>query len=261
MKLRLFQVDAFATQVFEGNPAAVCPLEQWLDDAVLQAIAAENNLAETAFLVPAADGHELRWFTPVDEVDLCGHATLAAAHVLWTHLGETRPRLAFSTRSGPLEVERIGRGMQMDFPGTMPAPAAAPASLSTALGRQPAEVLAAFDLIAVFAHEDDVRALRPDFRRLLELDGRGVLATAPGRHADFVSRCFFPKLGVDEDPVTGSAHCELAPFWAQRLGRDRLDARQVSHRGGRVGCEVRGERVLLSGNAVNYMVGEITIPD
>lgn len=260
MKLRLFQVDAFASEVFEGNPAAVCPLDRWLDDALLQAIAAENNLSETAFVVAADDGYALRWFTPVAEVDLCGHATLAAAHVLWIHLGETHERLGFDTRSGRLEVERADGLLRMDFPATLPAPVEVPPALVDALGAEPIEVLAAFDVVAVYADEAQVRALAPDFARLSEVDARGVLVTAPGRHADFVSRCFFPRLGVNEDPVTGSAHCELAPYWASRLGRDRLDARQLSSRGGRVRCEVRGDRVVLAGTAVDYLVGEIRIP-
>ena len=266
MKLKLFQVDAFAEHVFEGNPAAVCPLQAWPDDALLQAIAEENNLSETAFFVPAGDAFELRWFTPVDEVDLCGHATLASAHVLYTHLGYEAPRLQFLTRSGELTVSRSEAGLAMDFPATRPrAVTEPPAALLAGLGGAPEAVLAGFDYIAVYASADEVRALAPDFARLKQLDLRGVVATAPGRPGDagagdFVSRCFYPKLGIDEDPVTGSAHCQLAPYWADRLGRDRLSARQLSRRGGTVGCVVEGDRVRLIGTAADYMIAELHLP-
>lgn len=260
MKLRMFQVDAFADQVFEGNPAAVCPLDAWLDDRLLQAIAEENNLSETAFFVPAGDGFALRWFTPGGEVDLCGHATLASAHVLFMHLGDQRPELRFSTRSGQLVVRRGPQGLCMDFPAAPPVPIDAPVALVEALGRLPREVLAAFDYVVVYETEEEVVALAPDFALLRRLGLRGVVATAPGSDADFVSRCFFPKLRVDEDPVTGSAHCELAPLWSGRLGRTHLVGRQRSKRGGTVYCEISGSRVLLSGRAVDYMTAEIHIP-
>lgn len=261
MKLRMFQVDAFADRVFEGNPAAVCPLEAWLDAGLLLAIAEENNLSETAFFVPAADGFELRWFTPAEEVDLCGHATLASAHVLFTHLGYQRPEVRFSTRSGQLVVHRGPLGLCMDFPAALPAPTETPVALVEALGSQPCEVLAAFDYVVVYETEQQVVALAPDFAMLRRVGLRGVVATAPGGDADFVSRCFFPKLRVDEDPVTGSAHCELAPYWARRLGRTHLVGRQRSKRGGTVACEVSGSRVLLSGRAVDYMTAEVHVPD
>lgn len=257
--MRLFQVDAFADRAFEGNPAAVCPLEAWLDNDLLQAIAEENNLSETAFFVPSADVFELRWFTPVEEVDLCGHATLASAHVLFSHLGYDQAAVRFDTRSGRLTVSREGAGLIMDFPAAMPEPVEPPPLLGEALGRPPLAVLAASDYVAVYRSEEDIRALTPDFARLATLDRRGVIATAPGREVDFVSRRFFPSLRINEDPVTGSAHCELAPYWARELGRNRLQARQLSRRGGRIGCEVQGERVYLSGRAADYMVGEIAI--
>ena len=259
MKLRMFQVDAFAERVFEGNPAAIVPLESWLGDSLLQAIAEENNLAETAYIVPAGDAFELRWFAPIAEVDLCGHATLASAHVVFEHLGWEKDEVRFLTRSGPLTVARVAEGLRMDFPAAPPRPAAAPQALLEGLGAAPAEVLSAFDWVAVFESEDEVRALVPDFARLRALDLRGVIATAPGRDADFVSRCFFPKLRVDEDPVTGSAHCEMAPYWSARLGRDVLRARQVSRRGGTLTCEVRAERILISGRAVDFMTAEIEV--
>lgn len=260
MKIKLFQVDAFASRVFEGNPAAVCPLGHWLDDALLQAIAAENNLSETAFFVPSPEGFKLRWFTPLAEVDLCGHATLAAAHVLFTHLGHAGESVHFDTRSGPLGVTRRRDGLlEMDFPARPPAPGGPRAELARALGATPAEVLAADDYIAVFDDEEIVRAIRPDQALLGQLDRRGVAVTAPGTQADFVSRFFAPKLGVPEDPVTGSAHCELAPYWGARLGKTRLDARQLSPRGGSLSCQLDGERVRLAGSAVSFLEGEIRL--
>lgn len=262
MNLRQFQIDAFASRPFEGNPAAVCPLERWLPDAVLQAIADENNLSETAFFVPSAKGFALRWFTPVREVDLCGHATLATAHALYEHLGHGAPAITFETRSGELVVARRDGRLVMDFPACAPQPRADMAdALADALGRRPLEVLAGEDYLAVFETEAEVRALTPDQALLALLDLRGVCVTAPGLEYDFVSRFFAPKFGIPEDPVTGSAHCMLAPYWAGRLGRDALRARQVSRRGGEIGCELRGERVLLSGRAVTFMSAEIHLPE
>lgn len=260
MRIPLYQVDAFAERVFEGNPAAVCPLEAWLDDALLQSIAAENNLAETAFFVRTAPARaELRWFTPRAEVDLCGHATLASAHVWFAQLGCDAPELRFDTRSGPLRVRRGEHGLRMDFPALTLQPCATPVSLTAALGATPSAVLRGMDLVAVFDHADQVEALAPDFRAVAALDARGLVATAPGADCDVVSRCFYPALGVDEDPVTGSAHCALAPFWAARLGRTTLHARQVSRRGGSLRCEVDGDRVVLEGRAVDYLRGEIEL--
>jgi PhzF family phenazine biosynthesis protein len=259
MKIRQYQVDAFARRVFEGNPAAVCPLDGWLPDAVLQAIAGENNLSETAYLVPEGAGYRLRWFTPVAEIDLCGHATLASAHVLFEHLGHPGPAIAFRTRSGTLTVERAGGLLAMDFPARPPRSCPAPAALVAGLGRTPAEILAADDYIAVFEEEADIHALVPELSRLAGLDRRGVCVTAPGRDVDFVSRFFAPRYGIPEDPVTGSAHCELAPYWAARLGRTELAARQVSRRGGDVRCRLAGDRVILAGGAVTFMTGEIEV--
>lgn len=263
MKLKQYQVDAFTSRAFEGNPAAVCPLESWLNDELLQAIAAENNLSETAFFVPTEQGYALRWFTPNQEVDLCGHATLATAHILFETLGYTSPVITFETRSGALHVKRNGLLLEMDFPASMLAPCAVPEQLVKALGQQPTEVLAAEDYVAVFDDEAIVRAITPNWALLSELDLRGVIITAPGAQTeacpvDFVSRMFAPKYGIPEDPVTGSAHCELAPYWAARLGKTRLNARQVSKRGGSLTCEVTASRVILSGQAVTFMEADIT---
>mgnify|MGYP000232091216 CR=1 FL=1 len=261
----LFQIDAFASHVFSGNPAAVVPLHSWLDDSTLQAIAAENNLSETAFFVPGgADGtdFDLRWMTPASEVDLCGHATLASAHALWTHLGWDRDRVVFSSRSGPLTVRREGELYEMDFPALPVEPSRADDTLVHALGGRPAEVYTGMDLICVFDNEREIMELNPDFGMLKQIEGvRAVGVTAPGRSHDFVSRLFAPAVGVDEDPVTGSLHCLLAPYWADRLGRSRLVARQVSKRGGEIRCTVDGDRVRLSGRAVTYLEGTITVGD
>ena len=261
MKLRMFQVDAFASAVFGGNPAAVCPLESWLDDATLQAIAAENNLSETAFLVPANGAFDLRWFTPLAEVDLCGHATLASAHVVLRHLRPGDDAVAFETRSGRLAVSRSGDGLVMDFPALAAHPVATPAALAAGLGAGVRAVFADMDYLALFESEAEVRALTPDLAALARLDRRGVIATAAGESADvdFVSRFFSPRLGVPEDPVTGSAHCMLAPFWAARLGKATLRAYQASARGGVVHCSVAGDRVRLGGRAVQYLEGTITL--
>ena len=263
MRLPLFQIDAFAERVFQGNPAAVCPLEAWLPEALMQAIAAENNLSETAFCVPEGEGYGLRWFTPLKEIDLCGHATLATAHVLFEHLGFAGAEIVFSTRSGALRVTRAGDRLAMDFPAKAVEPCAAPAALIEGLGRMPLEVYGGRDYLAVFADAAEVRALRPDPRRLAELDRHGVTVTALGGaedgDVDFVSRFFVPKFGVDEDPVTGSAHCSLTPFWAARLGKATLEARQVSRRGGRLQCTLAGERVILRGRAVTYMAATIEV--
>ncbi|MHB8845426.1 MAG: PhzF family phenazine biosynthesis protein [Nitrospirota bacterium] len=261
MKIKQYQVDAFARRVFEGNPAAVCPLDAWLKEETLQAIAGENNLSETAFFVPRGAGFHLRWFTPVAEVDLCGHATLASAHVLFEILGYRKKVIEFETRSGKLIVERKVDGLlAMDFPARPPKPCPAPEALVEGLGRRPVEVLAADDYIAVFDNEADIRALSPDLAKLRQLDLRGVCVTAPGLNVDFVNRFFAPKLGIPEDPVTGSAHCELAPYWSSRLKRKTLRAFQASRRGGEVLCTINDNgRVILQGSAVTFMEAEIDI--
>ncbi len=260
MKLKIFQVDAFASQGFQGNPAAVCPLNTWLDDELLQKIAEENNLSETAFFVINDTVVELRWFTPLAEVDLCGHATLAAAHVLYQHLEYAAEKITFMTKSGVLEVTKTAAGYSMDFPATLPEVIVAPQALLAGLGDlQPLQVLAAFDYIVVLNNVAEVKNLNPDFAQWLILDRRGVVVTAKGDDVDFVSRCFFPKLRVNEDPITGSAHCELAPFWGSQLSRSHLQARQLSKRSGLVDCQLVNDRVILTGTAVDYLSGEITL--
>ncbi len=259
MRLRIFQIDAFTDAVFGGNPAAVCPLESWIDDATLQAIALENNLSETAFLVPANGAYGLRWFTPLAEVDLCGHATLASAQVVFQHLQPGADSVAFDTRSGRLAVSRGADGLTMDFPALAAHPVEPPADLVAGLGAEPTAAYADMDYLALFETEAEVRALAPDQLALGRLDRRGVIVSAPGESVDFVSRFFSPNMGVPEDPVTGSAHCMLAPFWGERLGKTTLVARQVSRRGGIVRCELAGERVRLTGRAVQYLEGTITV--
>ncbi len=258
MLLDLYQVDAFAEDLFSGNPAAVCPLANWLPDEIMQKIAAENNLAETAFFVPEGDHFHLRWFTPAVEVDLCGHATLATAHVLFEHLDFGETEIRFQTRSGMLSVKKDRDKLVMNFPTDQIARAEAPEALVQALSIAPQEVWQGReDFLVVLDDEAQLTQLQPDFRMLLQLGGRGVIVTAPGKQYDFVSRCFFPIAGIDEDPVTGSAHTTLTPYWAKRLGKNRLEARQISARGGNVSCELLGDRVILSGSAVTYLRGKI----
>lgn len=259
MKINLYQVDAFASRVFEGNPAAVCPLDAWLEDDVLQAIAEENNLSETAFFVPTKRGFHLRWFTPVTEVDLCGHATLASAHVIFNLLGYPESEVKFETRSGELAVENKGGLLIMNFPAISSKPCTPPSALIEGLGQHPVEILAADDYVAVFDNEEVIRSISPDFTKLNELDLRGVIVTAPGNDVDFVSRFFAPKYGINEDPVTGSAHCVLTPYWSVKLGQQNLEARQVSKRGGNIHCQINGDRVILSGYAVTFMRAEIDL--
>jgi len=262
MPLPVFHVDAFTAKPFAGNPAAVCPLFKWLDDEVLRAVAAENNLSETAYLVPRGDHYELRWFTPRCEVKLCGHATLASALVVLQILEPKRDSVRFETRmSGALTVSRDGDLFAMDFPALSPWTCTDPPSaLIEGLGAIPATVMQIEDnYFAVYEREEDVRRIRPDFRLLEKLHPAGVAITAPGKDSDFVSRYFAPSYGIPEDPVTGSTHCSLAPYWARRLGKSSLHARQVSERGGELWCEVKGERVILRGNAVLTLRGEMLI--
>ncbi len=257
MEIPIYQIDAFTSAVFSGNPAAVCPLKEWLDDGMLQAIAQENNLSETAFFVPVEDGYHIRWFTPVAEVDLCGHATLASAFVIFNTTSVSGTKVTFSSRSGPLTVSKEGDLLSMDFPSQPPRPCETPADLLEGLGKAPLEVLCSEDFFVVYSKEREVRQLTPDTARLKSLDRRGVIVTARGDEADFVSRFFAPKYGIPEDPVTGSAHSALTPYWSAKLGKKDLKARQVSNRGGELFCSDRGKRVLIAGRAVKYMEGKI----
>jgi PhzF family phenazine biosynthesis protein len=262
MPLPLFHVDAFTAKRLAGNPAAVCPLAGWLDDNLLQAVAAENNLSETAFFVPHGGHYELRWFTPRCEVRLCGHATLASAFVVLQILEPGRDSVRFETRlSGALTVTHDDNLLAMDFPALAPwACPDPPAALTEGLGRKPATVMQIEDnYFAVYGREEDVRRIRPDLRLLETLHPAGVAITAPGEDCDFVSRYFAPSYGIPEDPVTGSTHCSLAPYWAQRLGKTSLHARQISERGGELWCEAKADRVILRGNALLTLRGELLI--
>jgi PhzF family phenazine biosynthesis protein len=262
MQIPIYQVDAFASGLFRGNPAAVCPLERWLPDPILQSIATENNLSETAYYVPAGPGrYHLRWFTPAVEVDLCGHATLATASVIL----EVRREMAaaevrFDSKGGELRVEHSDGLYILDFPAHPPAEGPVDARLTPALGAPPSLILSGRVYLCVYEREDQVRALAPDMRTLATLD-RPVIVTAPGIDCDFVSRFFAPGKGVPEDPVTGSAHSTLVPYWSARLKKKKLFARQISRRGGELWCEDRGERVRIGGRAVQYLEGTIHVPD
>ncbi|MGK0365558.1 MAG: PhzF family phenazine biosynthesis protein [Saprospiraceae bacterium] len=257
--MQIYQVDAFTDKVFGGNPAAVVPLEEWLADEIMQQIAAENNLAETAFYIPDGDDFKLRWFTPRTEVKLCGHATLATAHVLFSEKGYDKDKVVFHTKSGVLIVKKTVAGYEMDFPAdTIKLVSNPPQTLLDGLGVDVLEVWkGATDYMVVVDNELVVQNLLPDFRLLGSYDCRGTIVTAVGNDVDFVSRCFYPQAGVDEDPTTGSAHTTLTPYWAKKLGKDTLSARQLSNRTGNLECVANGSRVLLRGNAVTYLVGEI----
>jgi PhzF family phenazine biosynthesis protein len=255
MKIPLYQIDAFTSKVFAGNPAAVCPLEQWLPDEQMQAIAAENNLSETAFFVKNKDQYDLRWFTPKTEVDLCGHATLASAYVIFNYVDRAAQSVAFKTKSGMLQVNRERALLAMNFPTRKASPCPMPEQIIQGLGKQPEEVLLARDYLVVYDTEATVRSLTPDMSLLLDNDALGIIVTAAGDNSDFVSRFFAPKVGIPEDPVTGSAHSTLIPYWSDKLGKKKVHAFQVSHRGGELFCENLGERVKIAGNAVRYSEG------
>ena len=260
MTLTLFQVDAFTDHLFGGNPAAVCPLEQWLPDATMQNIAMENNLAETAFFIPKEDHFHLRWFTPAVEVDLCGHATLATAYVLFHYLDWKKPELVFESRSGILRVKKDNDLLTLDFPADSLQLIEPSKELNSCLGIEPLETyLGKTDFMAVVASQKEVENLQPDFLRMSRLTGRGVIVTAPGETVDFVSRFFAPQVGINEDPVTGSAHTTLTPFWSARLGKTNLKAIQLSARKGHLNCQLKGDRVEISGKGQLYMKGDIHI--
>lgn len=258
MKLTLYQIDAFTSELFKGNPAAVCPLDKWLPDKTMQAMALENNLSETAFFVPTAKGFHIRWFTPAEEVDLCGHATLASAHVVFNVLDPKTDTICFESRSGDLLITRDGKRIVMDFPSQPPKSCPGPEALTNAFHVIPSQTLVSEDYIAVFDSASDVAALEPDMEALRTLGHRGVITTAKGDHPyDFVLRCFFPKYGVPEDPVTGSALTQVVPYWAAQTGKSSFLAFQSSKRGGEAFCNIQGDRVKIAGTTVQYMKGTI----
>ncbi len=260
MKLDIYQVDAFAKEVFKGNPAAVCPLDEWLDAELMQKIALENNLSETAFFVKKDDIYEIRWFTPTFEIDLCGHATLASAFVIFECIKAEKSLIKFhSHKSGELTVEKNGDVLTLDFPSRSVTRCDTPEGLIEAIGKQPKEILKARDYFLVYETEQEILDIAPNFCKLLEIDAHGFIVTARGETSDFVSRFFAPEVGVFEDAVTGSSHCNLIPFWAERLGKNELFGKQISARGGELFCELHGDRVKIGGNAVLYLRGEITI--
>lgn len=262
MKVDIYQVDAFTDKAFGGNPAAVCPLQDWLPDDLMQNIALENNLSETAFFVAEGDEFRIRWFTPAIEVDLCGHATLATAHVLYTLLGYEKDQIHFQCKSGLLQVKNTGPNQYaLDFPRInailVPDP---PQNILAGLHLRTAEVhKGRLDYMVVLNTQEEIEALKPDFYLLAESPARGIVVTAPGNDSDFVSRCFYPQSGIDEDPVTGSAHTMSAPYWAQKLSKDKLSAIQLSARKGFMSCEVTEQRVIMTGSAVTFLKGEITL--
>ncbi|MFC7393372.1 PhzF family phenazine biosynthesis protein [Scopulibacillus cellulosilyticus] len=258
--MKYYIVDAFAEKLFEGNPAGVCIMKEWLPEEVMRKIAIENNLSETAFAVKEKDGYRLRWFTPGGEIDLCGHATLATAYVIANFYEENVEAIKFQTMSGELIVLKKDELYEMDFPSKMPEKIALTEQMVEAIGIEPAETYLGRDLMFVLEKEEDVQNANPDFSKIKDLpDGLGVLITAKSKKYDFVSRCFFPKLNVNEDPVCGSAHCNFIPFWAKRLGKDEMVARQLSDRGGTLYCKSFGDRVKISGSAVLYAIADILI--
>lgn len=260
MKLRMYQVDAFTDHLFGGNPAAVCPLNEWLPKDLMQKIATENNLSETAFFIPESNGFDLKWFTPTTEVDLCGHATLASAHVLFKHLNYKEPEIKFHSNSGVLSVRNDGDWLALNFPMDNIQPVETPAVLYNALNVKPARCFLGRENYLVILHsQNEVEALKPDFRMLKQLHSFGVIVTAKGNDVDFVSRFFAPNAGIGEDPVTGSAHTSLVPYWSNELKKTDLTAKQVSQRGGVLKCRPLGDRVEISGKAVTYMTAEVEL--
>ncbi len=260
MKLDIYQIDAFTKEVFKGNPAAICPLENWLDAELMQKIAFENNLSETAFFVKTDDVYEIRWFTPTFEIDLCGHATLASAFAIFEILKLESEIVKFhSHKSGELSVEKNGDLLILDFPSRPVDKCDAPEGLIKAIGKEPKEILKARDYFLVYETEQEIADIAPNFSRLLEIDAHGFIVTARGETSDFVSRFFAPEVGVFEDPVTGSAHCNLIPYWAKKLGKTEMFARQISERGGELFCELKGDRVKIGGHATLYLKGEIYV--
>ncbi len=259
MRIPLYQVDAFTDKLFAGNPAAVCPLDQWLDSAVMQNIAAENNLSETAFFIREGGGYHIRWMTPTSEVNLCGHATLASAFVIFQYLEKSLTKIVFQSRSGELIVTREGDLISLNFPARKPAPQTPPGTLLEVFPVAPCEVLFNQTFLLVFQSESEIRTMKPDIKKLLEVPTHGAIITARGEAVDFVSRFFAPDVGIEEDPVTGYAHTLLVPYWADKLGKKKLHALQVSKRGGELFCEYLQDRVKISGRAVLYFEGSIVV--
>jgi PhzF family phenazine biosynthesis protein len=259
MKIPFYQIDAFASQVFSGNPAGVCLLDDWLSDEILQSIATENNLPETAFIVRRETYYDLRWFTPAVEIDLCGHATLASGYVIFEYLGHDSESVEFMSKSGKLSVEKKENLLFLDFPSRKPKECDSPDGIDNILGLSPSEVLSSRDLLVIFEDESAIRNLSPDLNAIAKLDHFALIATAPGNNSDFVSRFFAPGAGIPEDPVTGSAHCTLIPYWSERLDKTELHAFQLSKRGGELFCIDNGERVSIGGKAVTYMSGSIEL--
>jgi PhzF family phenazine biosynthesis protein len=260
MKFSIFQADAFAAELFKGNPVAVVPLKEWLSDEIMQQIAAENNLSETAFFIPEGDHFHIRWFTPMTEVNLCGHATLATAHILFNELNFQDELISFNSQSGILTVKKIEDKLQLNFPADPVKLEETNPEFSKALGSQPiAEYKGNTKHLLLFDSEESIRNMKPNFHLLKQTNARGIIVTAKGKTVDFVSRFFAPKVGIDEDPVTGSAHTLLVPFWASRLNKTEMTALQLSERGGQLWCTLSGNRVLIAGKAVTYLRGEIEV--
>lgn len=260
MTVPFYQVDAFTDRLFGGNPAGVCPLENWLPDETMQKIAMENNLSETAFFIKKEEGFHIRWFTPKVEVNLCGHATLASAHVIFNYMGYTGEKITFESRSGLLNVTREGDLLILDFPSNVPQRTALPNEFVQALNITPVQCFRGKDdYLLLYKSQQEIEALIPDHRKLEKMDARAVIVTAPGSDVDFVSRFFAPRVGVDEDPVTGSAHTILIPYWAEKLGKKEMNAKQLSRRGGKLFCRCKGDRVDIGGRAVTYLKGEIIL--
>jgi len=257
MKIKYYQIDAFTGELFKGNPGGVCPLDKWIDDGLMQKIAMEANLSETGFFVPRGDDFEIRWFTPAVEVEMCGHDTLACAHVIFNYLDFDRDEIIFHSMSGILKVAQKKDIYYLDFPTDNPRQVDPPRELIDGLGLKPLEVVKGRDYIALYENESDILSIKPDFKMLAELDALGIAITAQGINSDFVSRFFAPSVGIDEDPVTGSAHTQLIPYWAKKLNREKLHALQLSMRGGELFCELKGNRVIIGGRAVTYLQGEI----
>jgi len=258
-EIKIYQADAFAEKIFKGNPAAVCPLHEELPEETMQNIAAENNLAETAFITKKNGQLNIRWFTPACEIDLCGHATLASAHVLFNHEGLTGGKVEFHSKSGPLRVEEKDGMLELDFPALAAEKCPADPQIEKAFGKKPLELYKNSDYMAVFESEKDIRDFAPDLAEIKKMDSRGIIVTAKGDSCDFVSRFFGPQVGIDEDPVTGSAHCLLTPYWHSVTGKKTMTAKQLSKRGGKLICTIDGDRVKIAGKAFTYMEGVIRI--